>query len=174
MYIQGRLTENNIKLRPVSIFDSRFIHSGFGSYDFLTANGLKQPITSSQFLTWWWIKKRFVFSYCILVKGKRAGFLGLHNMQPCLTAEISLALFEKDIRRKGYGSRAFRLFADDLQKHNFVKKIVVRVTKDNFVSRSFWEKLGFEEVKRNDGAIVLQYAAYPPCVLNLKDFPELL
>ena len=161
MYIHRQLTENNIRLRPVRIFDALFIHSGFASDDFLAANGLTRPITSSWFLMWWWIKKTFVFSYCILVNGKRAGFIGLHNMNPFASAEMSLALFEKDMRRKGYGSRAFHLFLHDLEKHQFVKKIVVRVDKDNFVSLSFWKRLGFEEIHGEDCVMTLFYVTRP-------------
>jgi RimJ/RimL family protein N-acetyltransferase len=161
VYIHRRLTENNIRLRPVRMFDAFFMRSGFVSDDFLAANGLTRPITSSWFLIWWWLKKTFAFSFCILVNGKRAGFIGLHIMQPCASAEISLALFEKDMRQKGYGSRAFHLFMHVLEKHPIAEKIVVRVDKDNFISLSFWKKLGFEEVHRVDGARTLLYATRP-------------
>jgi RimJ/RimL family protein N-acetyltransferase len=158
LHIHRQLTENNIRLRPVRMFDAIFIHSGFVSDDFLAANGLTRPITSSWFLMWWWIKKRFAFSYCILVNGKRAGFIGLHNVQPCSTAEMSLALFKKSMRQKGYGSRAFQLFVRDLEKHRLAEKIVVRVGKDNFISLSFWKKLGFEEIHRESGVRTLLYS----------------
>jgi RimJ/RimL family protein N-acetyltransferase len=157
VHIHRQLTENNIRLRPVRIFDALFIHSGFVSDDFLAANGLTRPITSSWFLLWWWIKKTFAFSYCILVNGKQSGFIGLHNIQPSASAEISLALFEKDMRRKGYGSRAFHLFARDIEKYRLAEKIVVRVGKDNFISLSFWKKLGFEEIHIEHGVTTLHY-----------------
>jgi len=166
VHIHRQLTENNLSLRPVRIFDALFIHSGFVSADFPAAKGLTRPITSSWFLMWWWIKKRFAFSYCILVNGRRAGFIGLHNMRLCANAEMSLALFEKDMRRKGYGSRAFHLFMHGLDKHPLAEKIFVRVEQDNFISLAFWKKLGFEEVKKKDGVIILLYAACPSRLLN--------
>jgi len=155
------MAENNIRLRPVRIFDALFIHSRFVSDDFPATKGLIRPVTASWFLLWWWIKKTFTFSYCILVDEKQTGFIGLYNMQPCSSVEISLALFEKDMRRKGYGSRAFHLLMHDLEKHQLADKIFVRVDKDNFISLAFWKKLGFEEVKRKDGVIILLYAAPP-------------
>jgi len=161
--IHRPLTEDNIRLRPVRIFDARFMHSGFASDDFLAANGLTRPITSSWFLMWWWIRKTFVFSYCILVNGKPAGFIGLHNMQPCASAEISAALFEKDMRRKGYGSKAFHLLVHGLYKHQLAKTIVVRVGKDNLISLLFWKKLGFEEIQREDGVMTLLFCTRPSC-----------
>jgi RimJ/RimL family protein N-acetyltransferase len=166
VHIHRQLTENNLSLRPVRIFDALFIHSGFVSDDFPAAKGLTRPITSSWFLMWCWLKKRFAFSYCILVNGRRAGFIGLHNMRPCAYAEMSLALFEKDMRRKGYGSRAFHLLMHDLEKLQFAEKIFVRVEKDNFISLAFWKKLGFEEVKKKDGVIILLYAACPSRLLH--------
>jgi RimJ/RimL family protein N-acetyltransferase len=158
LHIHRPLAENEIRLRPVRMFDSRLMHSGFASDDFLAANALTRPITSSRFLIWWWIKKTFVFSYCILINGKRSGFIGLHNLQPCAAAEISLALFERDLRRKGYGSRAFHLFVHDLEKHQFVKKISVRVSQDNFISLSFCKKLGFEEIHGEDRVRILLFS----------------
>ena len=158
VHIHRPLAEDNIRLRPVRIFDAPFIHSGFVHDDFLAANGLTRPITSSWYLLWWWIKKRYLFSYCILINGKRAGFLGLHSMQPCSTAEISLVLFEKGMRRKGYGRRAFNLFVHDLAKHKSVRKIVVRIAKDNFIYLPFCKKLGFEKIHGRDGARTLIYS----------------
>jgi L-amino acid N-acyltransferase YncA len=155
LHIHRPPAEGDIKLRPLRIFDSSFVHAGLLSDDLLAANGLTRPITSSQFLTWSHIKKRFVFSYCILANGRRVGFIGLHSFRPCATAEVSLAIFEKDMRRRGYGSRAFQLFLLDLQKHQSVKRVVARVSYSNSISLSFWKKLGFEEINSQDGVRTL-------------------
>ena len=158
VHVHRPQAEDNIRLRPVRISDASFMHSGFVSDNFLVANCLTRPITSSRFLTWLWIKRSFAYSYCILADGERAGFLGLHSLQPCATAEISLALFKEDMRRKGYGRRAFQIFADEFEKHNFVKKIVVRVARDNFIYLSFWRTLGFKEIHREHSVRTLLYS----------------
>jgi ribosomal protein S18 acetylase RimI-like enzyme len=171
VHITRPLKENDISLRPVRIFDAAFLHSGFSSRDFLEANGLSKPIASSWFPTWWWLRRTFVFAYCIVADGKRAGFLGMHTLRPGESAELSLSIFEEEMRRKGYGSRAFHLFVRNLEKHFFIKMLLVRVRKDNFMALSFWKKLGFGERRREGAVIVLFYTVRPSTTIPIADSP---
>ena len=144
VHITRTLKEKDITLRPVRIFDAFFLHYGFASRDFFAANGLNKPIAASWFSTWWWTRRTFVFAYCILVNEKRAGFLGMHTLRPGESAELSLSIFEEEMRRKEYGSRSFHLFVRNIEKHSLIKMLLVRVRKDNFMALSFWKKLGSE------------------------------
>ena len=172
IHIMGQLKENDIVLRPARIFDAAFLHAGFSSRDFLEANGLKEPIASSWFPTWWWLRSTFVFAYCIIAGGKRAGFLGIHTIRPAESAELSLSIFEEEMRGKGYASRAFHLFVNNLEKHFIIKMLLVRVSKDNFRALSFWKKLGFEELKREGAVITLFYTVRPSQTVPIANSPS--
>jgi RimJ/RimL family protein N-acetyltransferase len=171
IHITRPLKENDISLMPVRIFDAPFLHSGFASRDFLAGNGLSRPVASSWFLTWWWIRRTFFFGYCIVVKGNHVGFLGMHTLRPGESAELSLSIFEVEMRQKGYGSRAFHLFVRNLEKRSLIKMLLVRVRKDNFIAFSFWKKLGFVELKREGAVIVLFYTIRPTQTIPLTDSP---
>ncbi len=171
IHITRPLREGNIILRPARIFDAPFLHYGFASRDFLSANGLSRPIASSWLTTWWWIRRTFVFAYCIVVDGNRAGFLGMHSLRPGESAELSLSIFEEELRRKGHGSRSFHIFLRNLEKRSLIKMLLVRVRKDNFMALSFWKKLGFGELKKEDEVIVLFYAVRPSQTVPVTDIP---
>jgi ribosomal protein S18 acetylase RimI-like enzyme len=174
IFLIRRLRGNGISLRPVRISDARFLHAGFASRDFLAANGLHRPIASSWFPTWWWIRRAFVFAYCIVVDGKRAGFLGMHTLRPGESAELCLAIFEEEMRRKGYGSRAFHIFVRTLEKYPLIEMLLVRVRQDNFTALSFWKKLGFGELNRDGAVIVLFYTVRPSQTVPTADSPAYL
>jgi RimJ/RimL family protein N-acetyltransferase len=135
-----------IRLRPVRILDSPFLSEEFKREDFLLVNNLEKPIYSSWFLVWWWIKRSFVCTYCILVDSRRIGFIGLYNLKFRKSVEISLFIFEKQMRHLGYGSKALNLLAQNLKKFSFVDKIITRVRLDNRVAVSFCKRNGFKEL----------------------------
>jgi RimJ/RimL family protein N-acetyltransferase len=82
---------------------------------------------------------------------KRIGFIGLYDLRLGESAEMTLVIFDKNIRRHGYGSRVFRIFTQNLKKISLLKRIMVRVKTDNSISTSFWQKLGFRELHVADG-----------------------
>lgn len=83
--------------------------SGLKDEDILSTSGLNRPIASSWFSVWWWMKKTFIPAYFIECDSKQIGFIGLYNLIPGKSAEMSLAIFDKNNRRLGYGTRAFNI-----------------------------------------------------------------
>jgi len=144
------MEDDNLRLRPLKIFDGPFIINGLRDEDVWRANGLSRPISSSWFSVWWYLKKTFDLTLCIEIDSRRAGFIGLYNLSLGKFAELSLSLFEKNIRQCGYGSRAFRLLAKNLKEYSIVKKIIVRVKIDNNAAISFYRALGFNELGNLD------------------------
>jgi len=140
------MEDDNLRLRPLNIFDGPFIINGLKNEDVWRANGLSRPITSSWFSVWWYLKKTFDLSLCIEIDSRRAGFIGLYNLSLGKSADLGLSLFEKNIRQCGYGSRAFRLLAKNLKEHSILEKITVRVKIDNNAAISFYRVLGFNEM----------------------------
>jgi RimJ/RimL family protein N-acetyltransferase len=144
-----------IRLRPVWILDGPFLSEGFKRKDFLLVNNLKEPIYSSWFLVWWWMKRAFVCPYCILIDSRRIGFIGLHNLRFRKSVEISLFIFEKNMRHLGYGSKALNLLAQNLKRFSFVDEIIARVRLDNRVALSFCQKNGFKELYTENHIITM-------------------
>lgn len=132
-------------MRPLSIFDGPFIRRELGSTDVLKANGMDGPPSASWLALWWWFRKTYTLPYCIEVGSERIGFLGLFNIDPGESAELSLVIFSGEERRLGYGTTAFRLLTESLRRCILVERIVVRVKADNHAALSFWSKLGFRE-----------------------------
>jgi RimJ/RimL family protein N-acetyltransferase len=147
------MTAPPMKLRPVRILDGPFLSEGFRREDFLLVNNLKNPIYSWWPLVWWWVRRSFICPYCILVDSRRIGFIGLYNLKFRKSTEISLFIFEKQMRHLGYGSKALNLLAQNLKRFSFVDEIIANVRLDNRVALSFCRKNGFEEY-HTEGHIV--------------------
>jgi L-amino acid N-acyltransferase YncA len=70
-------------------------------------------------------------------------------------AEISIVIFDKNVRRLGYGSKAFTMLSQNLRKCSVVEKVVARVKTDNNISISFLQKLGFKEMNAAHGITIM-------------------
>jgi len=100
------------------------------------------------------LKKTFMPAYCIECDSKPIGFIGLYDLIPGESAEISLAIFDKTFRRHGYGTRAFKLLAQHLQRYSVVREIHVNVTRDNHRALSFWKTVGFLKMNTVDDTTI--------------------
>ncbi|MBI1810404.1 MAG: GNAT family N-acetyltransferase [Nitrospirae bacterium] len=141
------IEDGRIRLRPLRVFDGPFLMGGLKDEDILSANGLNKHIASSWFFAWWWMKKTFMPAYCIECASGRIGFIGLYNLILGKSAEMTLVIFDRNNRRMGYGTMAFKLLAQCLQRHSLVKEIRAKVTVGNHGALSFWRKAGFVEIK---------------------------
>jgi len=152
------MRDDNIKLRPLKIFDGHFIHRALKDEIGLKANGLNRLTDSSWFSVWWWIKKTYSYSFCIELDSRPIGFIGLYNLALGKSADISLLIFDETFRRQGYGTRSFKLFAQSMRRHSVMKKISITVKADNHRALSFWKKLGFSETSMLNGIINMSMA----------------
>ena len=147
------MKEDKLRLRPLRIFDASSINKWLRSKVILKTAGLSKPAYLSWFFVWWWIKRNFDCSFCIETESRPIGFIALYNMRLGKSAEITLLIFESALRRHGYGTRAFKLLAHNLQRHAVVKEILAGVEADNHTALSFWKSLGFQEVSSREGII---------------------
>jgi RimJ/RimL family protein N-acetyltransferase len=157
------MNDHDLRLRPLRIFDGPTMSSGLRDEAILKANGLSEPISSSWLFVWWLIKKTFLITYCIECDSRRIGFVGLHGLRLGESTEISMVLFDSDIRGLGYGSRVFTLLSQNLKKYSIAEKVIARVKVDNYISLSFVRKLGFVEEGICDNIVTLS--------LHLKSLP---
>jgi ribosomal protein S18 acetylase RimI-like enzyme len=122
---------------------------------------LVQPVlrdmgwSGSSFLTWWRLRRLFAFFYLIEILGRPAGILGVYNFKPGASAEISLVIFDKALRCRGYGKKIFSLAASILCRHAAVKRVTVMIDPDNTAALSFWTALGFRDDHLQGNNLVL-------------------
>jgi ribosomal protein S18 acetylase RimI-like enzyme len=149
------MKDGNLRLRLLRISDGPFILRGLNDEAILKASGLSGPIASAWFFVWWWMRKTFTPAYCIEYLSKQIGFIGLYNLMIGKSAEMALIIFDKNNRRLGYGTQAFNICAQGLQRHSLVTEILVNVNADNHAALSFWRKLGFVEVHISNALITM-------------------
>lgn len=149
------MRDGDLRLRPFRIFDGPCVKSGMNNETALTSAGAGMPFHGSWLSMWWWIKKTYECPFCIELDSTPIGFIGLYHMIPAESADISLVLFEKRVRRKGYGTRAFRLITANLQQYSAVKRIQATARRDNEGALSFWIKMGFSQTAVRDDVVQL-------------------
>ena len=149
------MKDRDLRLRPLRIFDGPFMSIRLREEAILKANGSSNPISSWWWVVWWWIRRTFVLAYCVECDSKRIGFVGLHDLRLGKVVEISMVLFDKDVRRIGYGSRVVAILSRNLKKYSIAERVIARVKTDNHISLSFVRKLGFVERGISDDIVTL-------------------
>jgi RimJ/RimL family protein N-acetyltransferase len=142
--IRRTMEHDGLRVRPLRILDIPLIRSGLLHEDIMRTTGPYGMIRPSCFAVWWWLKKTYELLYCAEVESRCVGFVGLYDLKPGDSAEVTLVIFDAGMRRRGYGSRAFTLVAAALRADAFIKRCIVRVKTDNHPSLCFWTKIGFE------------------------------
>ena len=140
-----------IRLRPLRFLDGPLISRELNRGEISTTAGSGRVLSRSSLETWWWMKKTFPVLFCIEVESKCVGFIGMYNIEPGESSEVTLVVFESGERRRGYGSRAYAALASKLRPSSLARVIIARVKADNHPSLSFWKKLGFDELHTKDG-----------------------
>src|SRR4030042_4569474 len=148
--IPRRIKGDSVTLRRLCIFDGPPLNRALKDEDILKLTGLR-PQFKSWLSLWWWFERTYCYPYCIEANSRRIGFIGLYNLLPDKSVEISLVIFHKEDRRHGYGTSAFRMLKQRIQQSHFLKKLIVKVKEDNYPSKDFWKKIGFKEIERKGG-----------------------
>lgn len=151
----GYMSDGIICLRYMKISDGVFLRKQLAYRETLSYTLLHTPVSSSWLRVWLKMKKIFNFAYMIVVDFNPIGFIGIYNLIPGQSARISLVIFDREKRRRGYGSSAFDLLADNLQTYCKVKTIMITYKNDNAAARSFWKKCGFQEQYNQDNIITM-------------------
>ncbi len=147
------MVDGDVRLRLARVLDAPFLTAGLGGGVLLQASGLEPPLPLSRLSLWWWMRQRFDLIYCLERGEEKLGLAGIYDLRPGLSAEVALVIFDGRRRRRGYGSRAFRLLAENLKGRSVVRRLFVRVRMDNRAGLSFWRALGFSEAGARDGII---------------------
>ncbi|HXX57363.1 MAG TPA: GNAT family N-acetyltransferase [Thermodesulfovibrionales bacterium] len=150
-----KMNDAGISLRPLRLRDCPFLQRNLRDADILSADGLELPATRSWVSLWWWLKKTYALSFVIRLDSRRIGFIGICNLMLGESAEMSLVICGRTERHRGYGSRAFSLIEENLNRHHLTEKILVRVRRDNHEALSFWRKCGFQGLPGSGNTLVM-------------------
>jgi RimJ/RimL family protein N-acetyltransferase len=133
--------------------DGPFIREGLTDGEILSSSGISLPVHASWFSILWWMKRTYVHLYCIDIGSKCSGFIGLYNLIPGVSAELTLAILDAALRGHGYGTDAFNLFMRNLGRRSIVKRVLIKVKRENSKAQRFWKRLGFTETGVSAGVI---------------------
>lgn len=149
------LENDGVRLRPLRITDIPIIRKGLQDAEVSESTGHGKPRLPARLALWWWLKKRYRIFFSIEVESKCIGIIGLYDLKPCESAKVSLLLFDKTMRRRGYGSRTCTAIAAHLRQTSLVKRLIAEVEGNNQPSLCFWKKLGFHEIHAECGVSIL-------------------
>ena len=145
------IEEGDIRLRFPGREDGPLLAGGLEDAGLLPQGYL----TGRGLLSWvylrWWIRKTFILSYIIEVGSRPIGVAGVCDIQPGESAEITVLIFKKGDRRRGYGGRTVAICTEALKRSFSIKRMVAEVESKNIASLSFLKKTGFGEIAGGPG-----------------------
>jgi RimJ/RimL family protein N-acetyltransferase len=153
--LPGYIEDGHVGLRLLGLSDIADVKEALGTPEISAASRLNKTASPSWLSVWWWIRTTFPLIYSIEYNSRRIGFIGIYNLKPGRSSEISLVIYKDRDRKRGYGSRACAIFTKYLKEHHLLKQLIVKIKKDNEISISFWQKLGFRELQINDTVVTL-------------------
>ncbi len=148
------ITTGEMTLRRVRISDRSLLSKNMTEDDTDKSSSDGRP-GCTPWIFYLRLRRTFFTAYCIEYEREVIGFIGLYNLVPAESAEISLALFEPSLRRKGHGTRAVQMLFQSTVVRALANTIIAKVRKDNISARSFWAKLGFQEVGIEEDVMVM-------------------
>jgi ribosomal protein S18 acetylase RimI-like enzyme len=156
------MKDNELQLRPLSIFDMRFIKAGLAAEDMVKAGGHRKSSGLSGLMVWWLLRRASVCCYCVLFRSRRIGLMSLQDLHLGKSVELSLAILDPELRSYGYGTRAFGLLADNITKYSVAEELWVQVDTVNGAAVRFWKKLGFVTVHEINSVLMMSKSLVRP------------
>lgn len=142
------LVDKELSLQICHLWDLARLKTRFDPELFSRAAGREVRPFRTLFSFYKWLKSTFNLLYLIEIQahGRQritgfVGFYGLRAAEECLW--MSLAIFDVDDRRRGYGGRAVQLVCDFLQQETGIKRVFVEIAKRNHTSLSFFQACSF-------------------------------
>ena len=141
------LIDKELSLRICRLWDLARLKTRFDPRLFLQAAGREIQPFRSLFSFRKWLKSTFDLFYLIEIQehGKQriTGFVGFYGVRAEEHLWMSLAVFDANDRRRGYGARAVELVCDFLRYETGIKRVFVEVAKENHASLSFFQACSF-------------------------------
>jgi RimJ/RimL family protein N-acetyltransferase len=141
------LVDKELSLRICRLWDLPRLRTRLAPGLFLQAAGRKILPFRSLFSFRNWLNLTFNLLYLIAAeehgKQRTIGLIGFYGIRAEDSLWLSLAIFDANDRRRGYGARAVQLVGDFLQHETGIKRVFVEVEKRNLASLSFFQACSF-------------------------------
>ncbi len=145
----SNMTGTVIRLRPIEARDAAILCKWKNDeevYQYL--GGGYQPVSPDQYAQWvtnmidqTGRTRRFIIE---TLDGRAVGMVGLYDIQWVhRTCEVGIFIGERNDRRSGAASEAYRLLEEYARNYLNLRKITLKVVDDNQKGQSFWLKVGF-------------------------------
>jgi ribosomal protein S18 acetylase RimI-like enzyme len=169
--VPRRIRQGKLTLRPLRLWDGPFLARMLRQDDILRTCGAKRRPDISWFSLYLRLRSLFFLSYCVEYSSERIGLAGLYDIGAEKSARMSLVIFTESRRRRGLGTKVFRLLVAALRDRPFLEKILVSVGPGNDAAEAFWKKLGFEEIGRGEETLELSLSLGKSAPEAAKDGP---
>jgi ribosomal protein S18 acetylase RimI-like enzyme len=154
--VPRQIRQGDLTLRPLRIWDGPFLARMVRQDDILWSCGARGCPEIPWFTLYRRLRTLFFLSYCIEYSSEKVGLAGFYHLRADKSAEMSLVIFKDSFRRKGLGTKVFRLLSGALGNCPFLERVLVSVRTENSAAQAFWTKLGFEEVRRGKDTLELE------------------
>jgi ribosomal-protein-alanine N-acetyltransferase len=146
------ISEQSIKIRPLTIDDYRFVLNWSKDEIFCLANGWERNRSDEALYKWWVscvnnLSKDFI-RMGIEFNNKLIGYADLACIKDN-TAEIGIAIGESKLWGKGVGFNSIICLIDYASKKLGITVFNAETHEANTRSRKMLEKVGFKEISRN-------------------------
>jgi len=154
-----RIESDSLTLRLCQLRDLRTLFPLFRLEIFPEGQEAKSK-PNSLFSFYRWMKNTFQVIYLMEIEetgGHRIiGFAGLYDMELGRKLRLSLAVFNREDRGKGYGEKALTLLLSLLQNNRAAEVVYAEILKSNLPSLRLCRKLGFELKKLHEDTLLLE------------------
>ncbi|MEJ2102635.1 MAG: GNAT family protein [Desulfobacterales bacterium] len=141
------LVDKELSLRICRFWDLPWLKRRFDAELFLVAAGREVMPFRSMVSFRNWLNSTFNLLYLIKIQehGKQRilGFIGFYGFRAEDCLWMSLAIFDANDRRRGYGARAVQLVTDFLQHKTGIKRVFAEIVERNRASLSFFQACSF-------------------------------
>jgi RimJ/RimL family protein N-acetyltransferase len=141
------LVDKELSLRICCLQDLPRLKVRFDPGLFLQATGREMIPFHSLVSFYNWLHSTFNLLYLIALEehGEKRiiGFIGFYGFRADDCLWLSLAIFDANDRRRGYGARTVQLVIEFLQHETGIKRVCVEVAKRNHASLSFFQACAF-------------------------------
>ncbi len=147
VHFKRRIETDLLTLRLCRLRDLRTLYFLSTFEIFAEGIGPKRKPTSL-FSFYRWMKNTFQVIYLIEIEEKGgpriAGFAGFYDMELGRSLSLSLAVFNPEDRRQGYGEKVLTLLLNLLQENGAAEVVSAEILKNNVPSLHLCRKLGFK------------------------------